>query len=416
MRIMSRGKILYKITGSIAAYKSAQVVSRLVQAGFEVQTVVSKNALNFIGSATLEGLTGRPVYHDQFAAGTMMNHINLVKWADLTIVAPATANTINRLAHGDGGNLLCTLFLARDRSKPYLIAPAMNTNMYTHPATQKSLKTLADQGVTVLPTAVGHLTCGDEGPGKLLEPEDLLAAIWVKLNQSTDKNYRILITSGGTRESIDAVRYLGNVSTGRTGAALADSFTSAGATVYFLHSGQSRLPALPCFREQFGDTADLGQRLGNFLKDPYLTAVIHLAAVSDYRPVRLKIDNSTIDLPATEKTSSTVEEVSIDFRRNAKLVGSIKRKAANKDLKLVAFKLSSGATEREQLNKVKQLQKNTAADLVVANDMQDRSDNRQRDFRVFSGLGTVLVAEALGVTDLGHTLTNLILGEKEEQS
>lgn len=409
MKMESRGKILYKITGSIAAYKSTQVISRLMQAGFKVQTVVSKDALNFIGAATLEGLTGRPVYHDQFASGTMMSHINLVKWADLTIVAPATANTINRLAQGDGGTLLRALFVAHDWTKPYLIAPAMNTNMYTHPATQKSLKTLADWGVTVLPTAEGYLVCGDEGLGKLLEPEDLLAAIWEKFDHQFDKNPQILITSGGTRESVDAVRYLGNISTGRTGAVLADSFTSAGATVYFLHGGQSQLPALPCFHEHYSDAADLGRRLDSHLKNPALKAVIHLAAVSDYRPVQLQIGNSTINLPVAEKTASTAEKLSIDFRRNPKLADSIRQKAANQNLKLVAFKLSSAVTEKEQQDKVQQLQKNSGADLVVANDMQDRPGGRQQNFRVFSSPDANMITEVPNVAELGKTLANHIL-------
>ncbi|MFH1851985.1 MAG: bifunctional phosphopantothenoylcysteine decarboxylase/phosphopantothenate--cysteine ligase CoaBC [Candidatus Neomarinimicrobiota bacterium] len=406
---MAREKILFKITGSIAAYKSATVISRLVRAGYEVQTIVSSAALNFIGAATLEGLTGRPVYHDQFAPGTMMSHINLVKWADLTIVAPATANTINKLAAGNGESLLQALFLAHDRSKPYLLAPAMNTNMYFHPATQKALQTLAAWGVTILPTASGRLACGDEGPGKMLEPEDLLAAIWDNLNHSRSDRPQILITAGGTREGIDAVRYLGNISSGRTGAALADVFTAAGADVHFLHGVQSQLPVLPCFREQFSDTTDLEQRLQTKLQDPALTAVIHLAAVSDYRPVRLQADGTSSALPDQNKLASRATEITLDCRRTDKLVDTIKAQAANKNIRLAAFKLLSGATAAERQEQVRGLQSRCSADLVVANDMNDRTGDRQGGYLIFAGKELRPAGTAADAAALGQILVDLIL-------
>jgi len=199
---MSNYKILFKITGSIAAYKSAYLISKLVQNGFEVKVVATDYALKFIGKATLEGLTGNKVFTDSFEEGEMMSHINLNKWADLTIICPATANTINKLAVGIADNLLTSLFLAHDRTKPYLIAPAMNTLMYEHPATQASLKKLKEWGAQILPTSEGYLACGDTGKGKLLEPdviyEYILSAL--KKNETHEKRkLKILITSGGTK-------------------------------------------------------------------------------------------------------------------------------------------------------------------------------------------------------------------------
>ncbi|HHH52247.1 MAG TPA: bifunctional phosphopantothenoylcysteine decarboxylase/phosphopantothenate--cysteine ligase CoaBC, partial [Bacteroidetes bacterium] len=146
---MLKNKILIKITGSIAAYKSAYLISKLVQNGFEVNVVVTNDALNFIGEATIEGLTGNEVYTDLYESGKMMSHINLMKWADLIIVVPATANTINKFANGIGDNLITSLFLAFDFSKPYLIAPAMNTNMLLHPSTQKSFSKLNNWGIKI---------------------------------------------------------------------------------------------------------------------------------------------------------------------------------------------------------------------------------------------------------------------------
>ena len=162
---MSKYKILFKLSGSIAAFKSAQLISQLVQEGHEVQTVVTSSALRFIGDATLEGLSGRPVMSDMYESGNMMSHINLIKWADFVICAPATANTINKMAAGDGSTLVTALFLAHDFAKPYFIAPAMNTKMLGHPATQKSLAKLENWGATILGTGSGALACGDEGQG-----------------------------------------------------------------------------------------------------------------------------------------------------------------------------------------------------------------------------------------------------------
>src|SRR4051812_24146469 len=175
---MSKNKnVLFLLTGSIAAYKSCHVISRLVQDGFEVQTAATEGALKFVGAATLEGLTGRPVFADVFERGKMMGHIELAQWADLAIVCPATANTINSLASGIATDCVGTLFLAYDLKKPFLIAPAMNQQMYKHPATQNALKKLEQFGVQVLPTDEGHQACGDVGPGRLLEPEIILKSI-----------------------------------------------------------------------------------------------------------------------------------------------------------------------------------------------------------------------------------------------
>lgn len=175
---MSKGNILFKLTGSIACYKACCLISRLVQDGFEVQTVVSKNALHFIGESTLEGLTRRPVLSDIYERGRNMDHIHLPKWADLSLICPASASTLNRLATGSGDDLITTLFLASDlKNKPYWVAPAMNQQMYHHPATQSSLERLKQWGVHILPTETGHQACGDFGEGRLLNPDQIFDMI-----------------------------------------------------------------------------------------------------------------------------------------------------------------------------------------------------------------------------------------------
>lgn len=180
---MSKSKVLFQLSGSIACYKACSVISRLVQDGHEVQTACTAGALQFIGAATLEGLTGKPVFSEVFEHGRMMDHIYLSKWADLAIVCPATADLINRLAAGVANDAVGSLFLAYDLKKPYLVAPAMNQQMWQHPATKASLEKLESWGVQVLPTGDGYQACGDVGPGRLLEPDQIYAQITSRLKK-----------------------------------------------------------------------------------------------------------------------------------------------------------------------------------------------------------------------------------------
>lgn len=164
-------KILFQLSGSIACYKACHLISRLAQEGHEVRVACSANALKFVGVATLEGLSGSPVFTDAYESGRTLDHIYLAKWADMALLCPATANTINRMASGLAEDVLGSLFLAWDLSKPYFVAPAMNQEMFRHPATQASMSKLKEWGVKVLETDTGHQACGDFGPGRLLDPD-----------------------------------------------------------------------------------------------------------------------------------------------------------------------------------------------------------------------------------------------------
>jgi phosphopantothenoylcysteine decarboxylase/phosphopantothenate--cysteine ligase len=177
-------RLLIFLTGSISCYKACFVISHLVQSGIEVRTVATPAALQFIGKATLEGLTGQPVFSDLWESGRAMDHIELARWADLALVCPATANTINRLASGLADDLVGTLFLAWElNKKPWWIAPAMNVAMLSHPLTQASLQKLSGLGVRVLPTDSGPLACGEQGAGRLLEPGKIITEVLVQLGQ-----------------------------------------------------------------------------------------------------------------------------------------------------------------------------------------------------------------------------------------
>lgn len=175
---MSHSNVLFLLTGSIACYKACAVVSRLAQAGVTVQTVATPAALRFVGAATLEGLSGRPVFTDIFENGRALDHIEVARAADLALVCPATANTINRLAAGVADDIVGTLFLAWElKQKPWWLAPAMNARMWEHPATTASVEKLRAWGIRVLDPAEGPHACGETGQGRLSEPEQITAEV-----------------------------------------------------------------------------------------------------------------------------------------------------------------------------------------------------------------------------------------------
>jgi phosphopantothenoylcysteine decarboxylase/phosphopantothenate--cysteine ligase len=389
---MLKNKILIKITGSIAAYKTASLISKLVQNGYEVKTVVTKSAFNFIGAATLEGLTNNHVYMDTFENGQMMSHINLTKWADLTILAPADANTINKFSAGIADNLVTSLFLAHDQTKPYLIAPAMNTWMYNHPATRDSLAKLESWGIKILPTETGYLACGDIGEGKLLDPDKIYEHIKASLEELPNGR-RILITSGGTKEKIDNVRFISNLSTGNTGATLADYFSNHGYNVTFLKSFDSKLPMSKTNLIEFTDFKSIHGILENELQNNSYDIVIHLAAISDYSPTIISIGDTEELLPAKLKLSSENDTVKITLSRNEKIINKLKTWSKNNNVKLVGFKFVNSANQDDKKMTINKLFSSSNADLIVYNTNEDRENNNQKLFEVIKKDGLSEKAE-----------------------
>ena len=228
-----RGKnILVGISGGIAAYKIPELIRLLRKAGANVKVTTTKNALEFVTSLTLQTLSGHPVYSDVFAAINehSTEHISLPDWADMMIIAPATANILCKLAHGIADDALTTTFAAM--RKPVLIAPAMNTNMYDSHATQQAIRTLsAWENITMLDCASGELACGTSGKGRMQEIETILAAAEYTITPKTLTGKHILITAGPTHEAIDPVRYITNASTGKMGYAIAKACLKRGAEV-----------------------------------------------------------------------------------------------------------------------------------------------------------------------------------------
>lgn len=231
MSELNNKRILLGVTGGIAAYKSAELVRLLVQAGAEVQVVMTPAATNFITPLTLQALSGRTVRLEMFdpESEAAMGHIELARWADMVLVAPATADFISRLAAGVANDLLSTLCLAC--TAPIALAPAMNREMWLNQATQESVHSIKQRGVMIWGPAEGEQACGEIGPGRMLEPSELLEQLKSNFPPGALCGVNVLLTAGPTREPIDPVRYVGNRSSGRMGYALAAALAEEGAVV-----------------------------------------------------------------------------------------------------------------------------------------------------------------------------------------
>jgi phosphopantothenoylcysteine decarboxylase/phosphopantothenate--cysteine ligase len=385
---MSKGKILFQLTGSIACFKACQLLSQLVQAGYEVEIAASKAALSFVGEATLEGLTGRAVHSEVFSNGEYMNHVHLIRWADAVVLCPATANTINKMAAGVGDDLISTMFLAHDFKKPYLVAPAMNDRMLSHPATQNSIATLHRWGIRILPTESGALACGDNGGGRLLEPSLIFSEIQGVLDggikvQRVDQ-MRVLVTAGGTSEPIDGVRSITNFSTGHTGASIAEHLAADGHQVTLLRAKDSFQPRQDFhgLRERtFVTFKDLEVALKEELSQSGYDVIYHAAAVSDFSVAEVA------GRGATGKIESC-NNVVLTLQPNPKLVDSLRGLSRNPRIKIVAFKLTNTTDIEARREAVHRLATHARPDFIVHNDLSEihaaDGGSAQHRARIFS--------------------------------
>jgi phosphopantothenoylcysteine decarboxylase/phosphopantothenate--cysteine ligase len=274
---MLRGRrVLLCVTGGVAAYKSAYLARRLVEAGSVVRVEMTESALQFVGPQTFAAITGEAPFTDLFDAGLVSPHTELARWADLVVIAPATAATMGRIAHGISEDLVSATVLAT--RVPVLLAPAMHTEMWEHPATMRNLATLREFGYHVVGPDEGPLAGGDSGMGRVAEPEEVMAAAAGILG-GEGVGRKVLVTAGGTREPVDPVRYLGNRSSGRMGHAIADAAVSRGYDVTLVTT--SDLPVHPAAKVIRVETADemLSAVEG---VDPEIAVMA--AAVADFRP------------------------------------------------------------------------------------------------------------------------------------
>ena len=279
-------RVLLGVTGGIAAYKAADLTRRLVEAGAEVQVVMSQNAKHFVGVATFQALSGRPVRDSLWDAEAEghMGHIELARWPHLILVAPATADLIARLAQGRADELLSTLVLATDR--PVAIAPAMNRLMWSNPATQANVATLVARGVQVLGPGAGFQACGEVGEGRMREPLDLRADVVRLLAPAGPLAGRhAVITAGPTREPIDPVRFISNRSSGKQGYALALALAELGARVTLISGPTNLAPPPGVTRIDVESAGQMCEAALQAARDADL--FVGAAAVADYRAAAL---------------------------------------------------------------------------------------------------------------------------------
>jgi phosphopantothenoylcysteine decarboxylase/phosphopantothenate--cysteine ligase len=367
--------ILLLMSGSIACAKATALISTWVKQGHQVQVACTRSVAEFVGNATLEGFSGRPVLADVFAPGQVMDHIHLARWADLVVAAPATSNLINKLSAGIADDAVTSLWQAAfDLDKPMIIVPAMNSHMWHYPATQESVRRLQSWGVKILPPAAGALACGEVGAGRMLEPEDIVRRIAaVSPGRALARPLRILVTAGGTREPIDAVRYIGNTSTGRTAAVLTDALAARGHAVTWLGAESAMRPQLDHQAETFVSYRDLAEALQQLLAKQPFDVVLQAAAVSDFSVARIDQGGSSGDLPQGKLPSSS--EIRLHLQPNPKLLQQL-RGWSGQPLRIIAFKLTHAASAAERQQAVAGLFDQAGADAVVHNDLQDMQEGQ----------------------------------------
>lgn len=354
MQTLAGKKILLGISGGIAAYKCAELTRRLIERGAQVQVVMTKAAKEFITPLTMQAVSGRPVSDSLLdpAAEASMGHIELAKWADLVLLAPATADLIARMSAGMGNDLLTTLVLATD--SPIAVSPAMNQQMYRNIATQENIATLARRGMHIWGPAAGEQACGDVGPGRMLEPMQLvhLCEQFFQPKLLADKS--ILITAGPTREAIDPVRYISNHSSGKMGFALANAAAQLGANVTLV-SGPVSLNT-PAGVERINVAS--AQEMHDIVMAHAANhdAFISCAAVADYRPENV----ASQKLKKTENN----DQMTIKMVKNPDIVAAV---AAMTEQRPFTVGFAAETNDVETYARGKLVKKNL--DMICANDV-----------------------------------------------
>ncbi len=329
--------IVVGIAGGIAAYKAVGVVRALVLGGHDVHVVATENALRFVGRPTLEAISRNAVHSDLYEGVAEVRHVAIGQAAELIIVAPATANTIAKLAIGLADDLLGNTILAS--TAPIVIAPAMHTEMWQHPATQANIETLLGRGVIVVGPASGQLTGTDSGPGRMEDPETIVAAAIERIRLSRDlAGLRVLVTAGGTREPLDPVRFIGNRSSGKQGLAIAEAATRRGATVTLIAAHlENSLAAdvAASIATVVANTAlELEAAVNTKLRES--DVVIMAAAVADYRP--LTISESKI------KKDAVGDTLELSLVRNPDILAGISA-SARPDQVVIGFAAETEADD-----------------------------------------------------------------------
>ena len=362
MQSLGNKKVLLGITGGIAAYKSAELVRLLIKAGAEVRVVMTPSAQKFVQPLTYQALSGHRVYVDLFdaEAESAMDHIELARWCDLLLVAPASADFLGKMNAGYADNLLLTLCLAS--KQPVAVAPAMNQQMFANPSTQQNIEQLNAKQVLLWGPAEGEQACGDVGPGRMLEAQQLLDKVLQHLSPGKLEGVKLLLTAGPTREAIDPVRYISNRSSGKMGYAIAAAAVEQGASVTLV-SGPVALPA-PAGVETIGVESAQQMYDAVMQRAPESDVFIACAAVSDYR----------VDQAANQKIKKSSDHLSLRLVLNADILAAVS--ALEQRPFCVGFAAETQDVEKYALGKLRQ--KNL--DMIAANQVGDGNSGFEIDF------------------------------------
>ncbi|MDC1512566.1 bifunctional phosphopantothenoylcysteine decarboxylase/phosphopantothenate--cysteine ligase CoaBC [Porticoccaceae bacterium] len=355
MSTLSNKRIIVGVSGGIAAYKSAEVVRRLQDAGAEVRVVMTPGAEEFIRPLTLQALSGHPVHADLLdpEAEAGMGHIELARWADLVLIAPATADFIATMVHGRANSLLNAIYLATPAI--VAVAPAMNQGMWSHPATTANMEQLSQRQVKVFGPDSGIQACGDIGPGRMQQPDILVEQVGACFASMQLSGKKLVITAGPTREAIDPVRYISNHSSGKMGYALAEAAIEAGAEVTLISGPVNLEPPQRCTVIPVISAADMHRATMSACADANI--LIASAAVADYRPVTV----------ATQKMKKHADAMTLELEKNVDIVSAAASEYEN--LFVVGFAAETQDVESYARGKLEC----KGLDAIVANDVS-RSD------------------------------------------
>ncbi len=395
MNTLQGRKILIGISGSIAAYKSIQIVRSLVKQGAEVKVVMSPSAKDFVSPLALSTLSKNEVMIDLFAANTWANHVQLGRWADVMLIAPLSCNTLAKMANGNCDNLLLSIYLSA--TCPIIVAPAMDEDMWHHPSTKRNISTLVKDNILIIKPANGELASGLFGDGRMEEPENIVSY----LNDFFRSNYsllgkNVLVTAGPTHEAIDPVRFIGNHSSGKMGIALAKECRDRGAQVTLV-LGPVSLPA------EYDGIAIIKVTSSDEMYDACMEhfknsdIAIMAAAVADYKP-------ETVANQKIKKTNDATPELRLVKTKDIlKSLGTMKRN----DQILLGFALETNNEKSNALDKLKA--KN--ADFIVLNSLRDGNvfGSDSNKVTIFTKTGNEIAFDAKSKLAVAKDIMNTIL-------
>ncbi|MDG5788248.1 bifunctional phosphopantothenoylcysteine decarboxylase/phosphopantothenate--cysteine ligase CoaBC [Evansella sp. AB-P1] len=360
----NRKNILLCVSGGIAVFKAAALTSKLVQAGYNVKVVMTESATEFVTPLTFQALSRDRVYTNTFEEKdpSKVAHIDVADWADLVVIAPATANVIGKVANGIADDMLTTILLAA--TAPVLIAPAMNVHMYDHPAVKKNMETLQEYGYELIEPDEGYLACGYTGKGRMAEPEELLKKIkqfFIKQSHPHWHGKKLLITAGPTREKIDPVRFFTNLSSGKMGFAIAEEAAARGANVTLIAGPTSLTPPGDVSFIQVESAEEMYQEVMKQFDEANI--VIKAAAVADYRPINVY----------NQKIKKQEADWNVQMERTKDILKTLGEKRTHQTL--IGFAAESENIEHYAKKKLK----SKAVDMIAANSITTPGTGFQGD-------------------------------------